>query len=80
MRIFKFASALFFGTVILYHSGKREQFGVGRIITLPNSLSSNATIFFTSAYNLTLTVGNGCFVVKSPCVSQLKKNYNTFKL
>lgn len=37
-KYFKFLSEQFFGTVILYHSGWREQLGVGWMTTLPNSL------------------------------------------
>lgn len=44
---------------------------VGCRTTLPSSLSSNARIEATSVYSLTLTLGRGCVVVKSPCVSHL---------
>jgi hypothetical protein len=40
--------------------------GVGLSITLPNSLSSRASIPGFSVYSFTLTAGSGCVVEKSP--------------
>lgn len=56
--------------------------GVGRNVTFPNSLSSSDNIPGFSVYNFTLTTGNGCVVVKSPCVSHLKsiKTNQIFRL
>lgn len=45
--------------------------GVGLNTTFPSSLSSSARTPGFSVYNLTLTAGKGCVVLKSPCVSHL---------
>lgn len=66
------------------HSGVRLLLGVGWMTTLPSSLSSRLHTPELSVYSLTFTLGSGCVVVKSPCVSQLKgqtfSDYSTINL
>ena len=69
--IFKSWSDEFLGTTIWIHSGALLPVGVGRMMTLPSSLSSNENSPGDWANSFTLTTGSGCDVVKSPCVSQL---------
>lgn len=63
---------------ILYYTF--DESGVGFIVTLPSSLSSNANIPGFSVYSFTLTTGNGCVVVKSPCVSHLSIEYTLYSM
>lgn len=43
MRIMSALSTLFFGTVILYHSALRDEFGVGLMVTLTLRLTAANT-------------------------------------
>lgn len=49
-----------------------DDMAVGCRTTLPSSLSSRESMEADSVYSFTFTLGSGCVVVKSPCVSHLQ--------